>query len=289
MSDKSWMGYHGGNRRTQGGTLSRFVGHSAHAERESAALRSDHPALNGGHTIFPSSVVPASASPRLLVSGHNSAKSGARIIKGPWAGMPIFTLTLEERATCPDTCHLWKECYGNAMPFARRHRDDGTLFDRLGAEMRAIQDKHGRFAVRIHVLGDFKDADYVWGWWRLFRDFEGLHAWGYTAHAPHSEMGHRIEILLNIIYRRRCVIRFSVPSPARGDRLRAGAIWEKPEDGRAAGGIVCPVSTGKTQTCGTCGLCWAEPMRQTPILFIGHGMRKRSGPRKIPVQNGTTP
>ena len=36
--------------------------------------------------------------------GHNSAKVGGRAIRGRWKNLPIYTLTLEERATCPRSC-----------------------------------------------------------------------------------------------------------------------------------------------------------------------------------------
>jgi hypothetical protein len=38
---------------------------------------------------------------RLLKDGHQSRKIGKIIAKGHRRGWPIFTLTLEERATCP--------------------------------------------------------------------------------------------------------------------------------------------------------------------------------------------
>ena len=40
--------------------------------------------------------------------------------KGKFAGYVIFTLTLEERATCPRDCFHWDNCYGNNMAFAHR-------------------------------------------------------------------------------------------------------------------------------------------------------------------------
>jgi hypothetical protein len=90
-------------------------------------LAADNPALAEGRTIFPSTVVGTMESPRFLVSGHNNPKLGKEVQKGPRAGWPIFHLTLEERATCPRSCPVWAGCYGNAMPFARRHRGGRRL------------------------------------------------------------------------------------------------------------------------------------------------------------------
>lgn len=69
-----------------------------------------HSAAEDGRTIFPKSVTAAWDTDRLLVSGHNNAKLGRAVEKGEWAGMPIFHLTLEERATCPRTCEQWLTC-----------------------------------------------------------------------------------------------------------------------------------------------------------------------------------
>jgi hypothetical protein len=57
---------------------------------------------------------------RVLKDGHQSRKIGKTAMKGPRRGWPIFTLTLEERATCPRTCAAWAFCYGNAMQAAER-------------------------------------------------------------------------------------------------------------------------------------------------------------------------
>ena len=54
-------------------------------------LAADHPAVVEGRSLF---TKPAgNHSDRILVSGFNSKKIGKRVIKGRWAGMPIFTLT----------------------------------------------------------------------------------------------------------------------------------------------------------------------------------------------------
>src|SRR4051812_1807050 len=57
---------------------------------------------------------------RVLISGHNSRKIGAAVTKGRWSGYPVFTLTLEERATCPRSCLHWLDCYGNKMNWPTR-------------------------------------------------------------------------------------------------------------------------------------------------------------------------
>src|SRR4051812_29502603 len=96
-----------------GGALRRFTslkpkGHRVH-------LNDDHPALVKSQSLFQARVEDQSERPRLLIDGHNSRKIGKRVTKGRYKGFFIFTLTLEERATCPSTCLEWKTCYGNSM------------------------------------------------------------------------------------------------------------------------------------------------------------------------------
>lgn len=108
-------------RKKSGGTMSRFLGTSHHADEAQASLSADHPAVVNGTTLFPKSVKAPAESPQLLVSGVNNAKTGDRIVKGPWAGCKIFTLSLVERETCPRSCATWQTCL---TPEARILTDD---------------------------------------------------------------------------------------------------------------------------------------------------------------------
>src|SRR5690606_6120577 len=65
------------------------------------------PAFKYGRSIFPSRVYDPDEVARVLKSGHQSRKIGAFVAKGPRRGWPIYTLTLEERATCPRNCREW--------------------------------------------------------------------------------------------------------------------------------------------------------------------------------------
>lgn len=68
-------------------------------------LRPDHPAMVRNMPLFESTIVDASQSPRVFISGANNRKIGKVVVKGAWKGMPIYTLTLPERMTCPKSCH----------------------------------------------------------------------------------------------------------------------------------------------------------------------------------------
>jgi hypothetical protein len=243
--------------RAYGGPLHRIA--KAKGARR-VILAPDHTAAAEARTLFPSTVVHPTVSPRLLISGMNQRKIGRMVTKGRWRGMPIYTLTLEERATCPPSCRQWLSCYGNHMPFARRHMGGAEFERRLTREIYALADEHPRgFVVRLHILGDFYSPAYARLWGELLDRVPQLRVFGYTAHAPDSEIG---ATLLTITQRpdERCWLRFS-GEDAGG--LGALVIAEKSE----ARHVVCPAQIDKTDCCGTCGLCWT--MDRT-IEFIRH-------------------
>lgn len=238
-----------------GGPLKRHV----HAKPgRGIHLRDDHAAVTEARTLFPSTVVAASDSPRLLIEGKNQRKIGNMVTKGRWAGMPIFTLTLEERATCPRSCREWATCYGNRMHMARRHRDDGELMPLLWCELEALQAKHpDGFVVRLHILGDFYSLEYARFWELMLDKHPALRIFGFTAHPVNSAIGKQLAAMNT--EGDRCWIRFSGAYGAMGSVVIA--------DERASVGTICPAQSGKTDCCGTCGLCWTM---QKPIEFVRH-------------------
>jgi hypothetical protein len=267
-------GWKAGVRFRRRGSLARFTHVTVTMERGSAGLPDSSAALRDGRTVYRSTVVPAEAAPRLLVGGVNQSKIGAKITKGRWAGLPIYTLTLEERATCPQSCHVWRECYGNSMHLARRHAHGPELEWLLGAELNALAEAHpGGFAVRLHVLGDFYSVRYAARWAVWLRWLPQLHVFGFTAWGDDTPIGRMVE-RMNGLHPDRCAIRFSRAAPS-GKGWEAVTIWRAPEGPRVTEGVVCPQQTQRTETCGTCGLCWAESAGATSIVFLGHGRRTR--------------
>lgn len=250
-------------------------------------LAADHPAVLEGRTLFPTTVVDPRNSNRLLVSGGNSRKIGDRVTKGPWAGMPIYTLTLEERASCPSTCFHWQTCFGNGMPLARRHRHGQDLIDYLRAELRDLQNEYPEgFVVRLHVLGDFWSVDYVAAWAGFLRTFPALRVFGYTAHERGSEIGAALKRITDKQWDR-FAIRFSSAMPKPQG---ATTIFRKAEADNVPEGIVCPMQTGKTDCCGTCGLCWSEAAKDKTIVFMAHGrVGGKPGPRKARAPEDPAP
>lgn len=271
-------GFHMG-ARFEGDRLRRFAAVAPHADRVAAAVRADHPALKTGRTIFPSTVRTADDAGRIFVGGHNNPKLGARVQVGPWRGMPIYHLTLEERATCPRSCHEWATCYGNTMHLAKRWRVSRDLLTFMGDELLWLRGKHPHgFVIRLHTLGDFPSPRYV-GWWSMaLRLLPELHVFGYSAWPD----GHPIQRMLermNALFPQQSFIRFSRQKPS-GQGFEATTIWRQAGAAkRVPEGMICPAQNGRTSCCATCGFCWHPALTQVPIVFMGHGRRSRgSGP-----------
>lgn len=225
-------------------------------------LRAFDAAATSGRSIFPSRVFDPDEVDRVLKSGHQSRKIGAFVTKGFARGWPIFTLTLEERATCPRRCAQWLRCFGNNMQAAERITPGQALETALWAEVAALAEAHpGGFMVRLHVLGDFYSAGYVATWRAMLDRFPALHVFGFTAHDPAGEIGRALSAAALEHGWRRCAIRFSgAPHELRSARV----VSAGEADGDA---VLCPAQTGATDCCGTCGLCWQS---ERSIAFRSH-------------------
>lgn len=248
-------------RYAHGGTQRRFLSIKPHGPR--VHLAPDHPALVDGHTIFPSRVEHPDDRPRLLIDGHNSRKIGRRVLKGRWKGFPIFTLTLEERATCPRSCAEWATCYGNNANWARRIMHGRALEERLWDELADKQREHpGGFVVRLHVLGDFYSTDYAELWAEALEAYPALHVFGYTAHPPASPVGRIISELLGV-HAARWRMRFSGHDGPTGGAIVVDQLSD------AGGHLVCPAQLDATgqRHCASCALCWHS---DRTIAFLRH-------------------
>lgn len=224
-------------------------------------LKGDHAAVVEGRTLFPTTVVDPFPGARPLIAGINSRKIGSHVTKGPWSGLPIFTLTLEERKTCPRTCQQWRSCYGNKMHYAKRWNVFHKNFEQqLLAQIALLVNANPKgIVVRLHVLGDFVTAKYARFWHFLLCNFPELRVFGYTAYHPSSPKGREVENM-NARFPDRCAIRFS--------GIEAAVV--KKDDKLPRDFIVCPAQTNKTDCCGTCGLCWSPAARDKTIAFIEH-------------------
>lgn len=220
----------------------------------SVTLAPYDPAARSGRSIFPSRIFAPDELPRLLKSGHHSRKIGKQVAKGARKGWPIFTLTLEERASCPRSCREWLGCYGNNMQAAERIEHGPALIALLEAELIQLAATHpAGLLIRLHVLGDFWSAEYVDLWRRLLAQLPALNVFGFTAHAPASPLGRRIALLIAEAGWARAAIRFSGAPHEVGAARVVGPGEIDP------GAILCPAQTGATDCCATCALCWQSP------------------------------
>lgn len=218
-----------------------------------------------GRTLFTKGIRSPSESP-VLVSGHSNAKIGRDVRKGKlFRGYWIYTLTLEERATCPRTCHHWDTCYGNNMPFAKRidHRDDGALRVAIVTHLLELLNKRGRAGVlvRLHALGDFYSTDYVHFWSDLLDKFDNLACFGYTAWKPWDDIGNAISYVKGR-HDRRFSIRWSDGFGPDDCTVPIATQASCPDTA-----FVCPEQTGRTAACATCGLCWNSTKN---VAFLEH-------------------
>ena len=217
------------------------------------------------HIIYRKSVKPPKAG--MIKSGKHNAKLGGKVTVKMWQGMPIYQLSLEERATCPTSCDQWENCYGNNMPFAHRYdHTDADFYRILAEDIDRLAQKHPNgFVLRLHVLGDFFNVGYVGFWIGQLTLHPELHIFGFTHFSPQTYVGAQIEAYSNSLdLGPRFRIRFSdMP------QYKFSANVQKPGYIATVGKeVICPQQEGKTPTCGSCGLCWSQPDRK--IVFLEH-------------------
>lgn len=218
-----------------------------------------------GRTIFPTTI----RAPRrdgghwALKSADNSRKIGGLILKGKWKGFPAYTLTLEERATCPRSCFHWRSCYGNKMHFAERMQAGRDLEWRLEREVALLDiDYPDGFCVRLHNLGDFYSVGYVELWRKLLERHSALHVWGYTARWQLDDPIAAALVTLVQGQWDRFAIRFSNAPFQMRSTISVEHPYQVPPDA-----VLCPEQIGRTESCSTCGLCWQSQRR---VAFLQH-------------------
>ncbi|EEE46099.1 GP88 family protein [Roseibium alexandrii] len=201
-----------------------------------------------------------------VIKKSTNTKLGKKVTKGHWAGMPIMTVTLEERTTCPRSCKHWADCYGNNMRNAVRYTYDQHLVEQMERDLEHYQAKHpDGFVVRLHVLGDFPDVAYVAQWAKWLGKFPALRVYGYTAHQIGTSIGDAIQSV-RLCADGRFQIRISAGTDATNSAL-SEHDEQAPDLLESKQAFICPEQTGKTDTCGTCGLCWTSTKA---VVFLTH-------------------
>ena len=222
-------------------------------------------AIKEKRTLFPKSVKNALMNKsNILKSGEQNQKLGGFIVKGIWRGLPLYSLTIEERSTCPTTCAHFTDCYGNNMPFAHRFDKGEDLEKRLEIELKQLNYKHPfGFVIRLHVLGDFYNVEYVKKWENWLKKYPNLKVFGYTGYKPNDEVKEYAEIGLEIL-------RIRLENPRRFQvRISDGGNAEFSANPIDEGfkGFTCPEQLKKVDNCASCGLCWTTKQN---VNFITH-------------------
>jgi hypothetical protein len=241
--------------------------------RAARMLHPRHPAAEKGTTLFEKRVRGAFDGHRVLIPGANNSKVGNRVSVGRWRGFPIYLLTLEERKTCPRTCHHWLSCYGSNMQYAWRVEHGVALEMRLWKELAELNRYHLNktyksrprgFVVRLHVLGDFYSVDYVRFWSLMLTLFPALHVYGYTAWQYDTDIGKEV-LRLRTQFGDRWAIRFSVPKGVRGTMEAVSSSGGLDPDPMRS--FQCPAEIRADKLCGNCAACWESRVN---VAFRSH-------------------
>lgn len=248
-------------RARAGETLTRWVKEPGrHAKPSKTAPMP----LTATGTRFKSRVIKPEDMGSVLVSGHSNIKIGRDVRKGKLKGYHIYTLSLEERATCPSSCQHWTTCYGNAMPFAKRVAHTPDMMLRIAGEIEKLLAVRGRkgLLIRLHALGDFYSVDYVLFWDAMLSIHPNLAIFGYTARSMlHDPIGLELG-RMTLVWGDRFAVRASNAQWPELSTVNIDKIEDCPSNA-----FVCPEQTGKTLACATCGACWGTKKN---VAFLNH-------------------
>lgn len=203
----------------------------------------------------------------VLKDGCHSQKIGGDVLVGRLKGAKIFTLTLEERATCPASCQHWLGCYGNGMNRAPRFVHGPALQKAIREEVAAHCKRHGLVLIRLHVLGDFYSPGYVSMWSDLLALHPNLTLFGFTGWREGTKIGDAIASV-RAIY----PLRFMIRESGRTGRWGSFSITDPLPEKTIGDAVVCPeqreTNLGETDRhCGNCAVCWST---DAPVAFIKH-------------------
>jgi hypothetical protein len=184
--------------------------------------------------------------------------------------------SLGQGGTCPPCRYAGNGCYAeHGKPAMQAKRALGGEADlRAVAIALSWAAKRGRLA-RIGVTGDLAGPDgrvderIVRNLLVMCRRMQRLTgrsmvAWGYT-HLPYGPW-------VDALRGAGLMIRLSDRS-VRDHGIPGAIVVENETDAKEQGAFVCPVQTGRTESCASCGACWNS---RKDVAFLAHGVgRKR--------------
>lgn len=230
-------------------------------------LADDDPAMLEMRSRFPNLVRVPKPNELVLKSGEHNRKIGSHVETNKWYGFPIFTLTLPERTTCPKTCPLLKSCYANGMSQSTniRYQPGPELTEALYRQLTILSaDPKSRngFVVRLHVLGDFPDQEYLNQWIAWLEEFPALNIFGFTSWQSDTELGAAIHN-----YSKANWDRFAIRTSDQTGEYGSTVLSNDDAEQFDGDGIVCAAERKVQKCCGNCGYCWSTTK---PVAFINH-------------------
>ena len=230
-------------------------------------LTANSAAVQEGRTVFVKKVFDVTKyHSNIIKSADHNIKLGKgkyKIKKGRWKGLPMFSLTLEERKTCPFTCQHWTDCYGNGMNYGHRFKADKNLIPRIKYELEQLSQRYPKgFVIRLHILGDFYSLEYVGAWESFLEQYLGLRIFGYTAHTSGP-----MYIKISNLRRRfgdRVWLRYS-KNAAHNDKA-PNIMYAVGQEFKGTS-FTCPEILGKTESCLTCAACFQT---KKSVKFLDH-------------------
>lgn len=186
-------------------------------------------------------------------------KRSMRIKKGPHKGMPLFSLTLEERATCNTECQQWSNCYGDKMRYAKRYDTDG-IEDVIDHDLEVLFSRYPQVSIRLHILGDFFSVQYVEYWEEKINQYSGLYVWGFTHWPWETEIGRSI-VLVSVCFPKQFAISISDFDSIVLPRAVVVDHWNTDT------GVAC-LNQVDDRGCVDCGICMS-PSHNT-VQFLRH-------------------
>ncbi|MEL6227415.1 MAG: hypothetical protein AAFR01_10430 [Pseudomonadota bacterium] len=234
---------------------------------KSKVLADDHPAAIAGRSIFLATVCDVNGDEDLLKDGAHNVKIGGDVSLGHLRSAQIYTLTLEERATCPRSCTHWNSCYGNSMQMSRRWKHGPDLERRLVQELARVCATGDQVLVRLHVLGDFYSTTYVHLWFEALARHPHLNVFGFTGWMPETAIGEAIADVRAVFG-----ARFAMRHSGRTGPWGSFTIDFPTERKQLGDAVVCPeqraAMSGRSGVyCGSCAVCWQT---EHPIVFVEH-------------------
>lgn len=235
---------------------------------------------------------------QMVAKKSTNSKLGKKVFRGTLEEYYIYTITFEERATCPRVCEHWKNCYGNNMRngvrFGTRTEEERQAviaqIEKDLAHWQKLTDKRNAerakkkiplapigFLVRVHVLGDFFSVEYANMWRKWLNMFPSMVVFGYSRWLPEeSEIGDallsiRNEFGMNATTGGRFCLHFSSDKNHGSGALSADVdgVLDLVESGDA---FICPEQQQSEErangpnpvTCGSCTKCFdLIPTRKT--------------------------